>query len=204
MKQSAKHFWEWFKEHNSAYLFLNDVDSDIKQNLLDTLQEKLSLYCDRLYFEIGGFKDERQELIITAEGEIDYFDMVDELVNAAPQISNWSFIAFIPPRDTHFELDYEGVKLSADDMYFDVLENSGEPDKLGIRVFTRNFEIIKDSEWLKPAVYKVLDTVLGEKSFAMDVDYVDIEQLSDDPQGDGLLHLSDLPRYISWKRSKSK
>ena len=204
MESSAKHFWNWFKENNSAYLFLNTVDAGIKQQLLDTMQEKLHLFCDGIFFEIGGSRDQDQELIITAEGDVNYFAQVEELVNAAPQIPNWSFIAFIPPRDADFEIDYEGVKLNANDLYFDPMESVNEPGKLGVRVYIPNYEIVRNDKWLRPAVFKVLDTVLGEKSFASDVHFVEIAQLSDDPVGDGFLHLSQLPKYISWKKSRTE
>lgn len=201
METSAKHFWNWFKENNSAYLFLNTVDAGIKQQLLDTMQEKLHLFCDSIFFEIGGAADQDQELIITAEGDVNYFAQVEELVNAAPQIPNWSFIAFIPPRDADFEIDYEGVQLNANDLYFDPMESANEPGKLGVRVYIPNYEIVRNDKWLRPAIYKILDTILGEKSFASDVRFVEIAQLSDDPVGDGFLHLSQLPQYISWKKA---
>jgi hypothetical protein len=52
---------------------------------------------------------------------------------------------------------------------------------IGVRVCTPNYKEIKDSKWLKAAVYKALDTILGEKSFALDMAYIDIGDLPENP-----------------------
>lgn len=202
MAQSPRHFWHWFGQNNKAYLFLNEVDAEEKEQLLNNLMERLHEYCENLWFEIGGHPGEDQELIITAEGNADYFGHVEALINAAPNISNWTFIAFIPPREIEFEMKYEDVVLKPSEMWFEPLEHPNIPAAIGIKICTRNYELVKDSEWLRPAVYKVLDTILGEKSFALDIEHVAIDQLPDEPDEEGLIELSGLPTYIEWKKSK--
>jgi len=105
MEDSVKRFWDWFKQHNKSYSFLNQVDPEVKENLLNDFSEELHKYCDNLYFEIGGDPEECQELIITAEGNKEYFNQVEQLVNTAPRIDNWTIKAFIPPRDIHFKIN---------------------------------------------------------------------------------------------------
>lgn len=202
MTHQALQFWEWFQQNNKAYLFLNVVDGETKEQLLNNLLEQLHKYCDNLYFEIGWHPDENQELIITAEGDTAYFGKVKTLIDAAPQIPNWTFVAFIPPRDIDFEMKYEDVELKPSEMWFQPLEHPDNPAAIGIKVCARNYELVKDSEWLRPAVYKILDTILGEKSFALDIDYVAIDQLPDEPEEEGLIELSELPAFVVWKKSK--
>jgi hypothetical protein len=48
----------------------------------------------------------------------------------------------------------------------------------------------------------VLDTVLGEKSFALDIDYIDFGKLPDNPEKHGMIELGELPAYMKWKKSK--
>jgi len=53
------------------------------------------------------------------------------------------------------------------------------------------------------AVYQVLDTILGEKATAIEIDYLDIGNLSSyDSDKNGLSELVDLPEYIEWKKAK--
>jgi hypothetical protein len=196
-------FWNWFKDNNKAYLFLHSVDNDVKEQLLDNFFQQLHQYCDNIYFEIGGNPDEDQELIITAEGIEKYFDKVEELVNAAPQIVGWTFIAFKPSIPGHFKSQWGDLELNTEDMWFVPLSNNNNSD-LGIRVLLRNYDLIKDSETLTPLLYKMLDTILGEKSFALNIAYVETNLQPDDPeQEDGMYPILELSEYIERHKSQT-
>ena len=93
----ATEFWNWFKENNTKFLNLNapGLSCEGREELLEEFLEQLNQYCEGLYFEIGGKHGETQELIITAEGDTEYFHKVDELITAAPAIDNWIYTAFM-------------------------------------------------------------------------------------------------------------
>jgi hypothetical protein len=96
-----KEFWDWFLDNSSRYYFLNQVTDDAKkEGLLNDLLQHLHNYSEGLYFEIGGSIDETQELIISAEGQQEYFDDVERLIAKAPIVPEWKFIAFKQPTDT--------------------------------------------------------------------------------------------------------
>jgi hypothetical protein len=202
MTDAAKKFWSWFKEHNKSYLFVDEVDEDVKEQLLNALLDNLHEYCDQLYFQVGGMPSGEQELIITAEGNIDFFEQVETLVSNAPAIDNWKFIGFIQPQDDLNTTNFEDVELKPAEMWFLPLVNAGKPRSIAIKVCTPNYDIVKESEWFKSAVFKVLDTVLGEKSFALDIHYIDFGKLPDKPENDGMIELSELPAYVKWKKAK--
>ena len=201
---TATDFWDWFKANNARFQNLNDpeLSDDTKEELLDEFLEHLYKYCDGLYFEIGGEHGKEQELIITADGDTEYFHKVEELIDAAPAIDNWIYAAFIQPGDLPQTTIYEDVELKPFEIYFLPLDNKNQPTSIGLRVCLPNYELVKDSEWLTAAVYKVLDHVLGEKVFALDIDYIEIEDLPDNPEEKGMMELADLPRFIKWKKAK--
>jgi hypothetical protein len=201
MADSTQNFWNWFRQHTKSYSFINQVDSETKEKLLSDFSEQLHKYCNNLYFEIGGDPKECQELIITAEGNKEYFDQVEHLVNAAPKIDNWKIIAFIPPRDIHFKINYEGLILSPEEMWFMPLEKKDDPSAIGLSICLMNYELVKDHEFFESAMYKVLDVLLGEKSAAIDIEYITFDQLSDNPEEDGMIELADLGNYIQQKKS---
>jgi hypothetical protein len=188
-------FWKWFQDNNKAYLFLDDVDEDVKENLLNNFEEQLHKYCDQIYFEIGGDPDEDQELIITAEGDQKYFDKVEEFINAAPKISGWTFIAFKPSIPGHFKSKWDDLELNTEEMWFLPLVNEKNND-LGIRICLKNHDLIKDNEILTTLLYKMLDTILGEKSFVLNIKYVDTALQPDYPAEEGMHPILELPEYI--------
>jgi len=201
MDDSVKSFWNWFKQNNKSYSFINQVDPQVKENLLKDFSEELHKYCDKLYFEIGGDPEECQELIITAEGNKEYFNQVEHLVNTAPKIDKWTIQAFIPPRDIHFKINYEGLVLNPEEMWFMPLENKDNPSAIGISICLTNYELVKDHDFFQSAMYKILDVLLGEKSAATDIEYLRFAQLPDDPEEDGMIELAELLSYIQWKKN---
>src|SRR5688572_24601729 len=140
MTDTATQFWDWFEANNKAYLFLNQVEHDEKERLLDNLLNELHKHCDKLFFEAGGHPDGTQELIITAEGNKEYFADVEELISKAPQIANWNFISFLPARNADFEIQFEGVTLRPKEMWFLPLEHHDDNGLIGIQVCTKNYE----------------------------------------------------------------
>jgi hypothetical protein len=199
MRDTTKKFWDWFKEHNESYL---SIDEDSKEQLLNDLQDHLHEYCDHLYFQVGGMPGEKQELIITAEGDSDFFDEVETLVNSAPLIDNWTFIAFIQPEGDLATTNFEDVELKPAEMWFLPLESASMPKSIGIRVCTPNYDIVKESKWFRSAVFKVLDTILGEKSFAVDIDHIDFDKVPERPEEHGLIELAELLAFVKWKKAK--
>lgn len=193
---SADEFWNWFKENNKAYIFLNSVDENVKGKLLDNFMERLHAYSRKIYFEIGGHPDEDQELIITAEGNKEYFKIVQELIDTAPQIKGWRFIAFKPSMKGHFKSKWDELQLNTEDMWFAALSNEEDSD-LGIRIYFKSHDLIKDNKILMTLIYKMLDTILGEKSFVLDIDYVDTDLQPDNPEEEGLYPILELPDYIT-------
>ncbi len=201
MKDKARQFWEWFEAHCKPYIFLNELEQDKKTLLLNDLLTHLHWYCEHLNFEIGGEPGGKLELIITADGDAFYFEEVNTLISNAPKLADWDFIAFIPPRGDSFEFGFEDVVLKASDIWFVPLQDKARPEIVAIKVFTPHYDRLKDYEWLRPAMYKMLENVVGEKSFALDIQYVDIGELPALPAEEGMLQIAALPKYIDWKKA---
>ena len=197
-------FWNWFRANSEDLLKLSgdEISAEKTEKLLDELLDQLHKYCDRLYFDIGGQSGEEQELIITAEGNPEYFPFVEELINNAPIIKNWQFIAFMQPRGLDYTSKFEDIELIPSDLWFLPLDNPGKPKSIGLRICLPNYESVKRSKWLKAAVFKMLDAMLGEKAFALDLDYIDIGALPNNPEEHGMMELKDLPAFIKWKKAK--
>ncbi|HVU97999.1 MAG TPA: hypothetical protein VHE34_22400 [Puia sp.] len=198
----SKNFWNWFTKNQTAYTFLASIDESVKEELLNNLLDQLHKYCDQLYFEIGGFPDEEQELVITAEGNKDYFTKVEELVSDAPSINGWSFVAFKQPTRDQFNSKWGDIELNSQDIWFIPLESKISTE-IGIRVYVPNYDQIRENESSKPLLLKMIDTILGEKSFAEDLAYIEFESQVRDPEEDGQIPIIEHSNYIEWSKSKA-
>jgi hypothetical protein len=197
-------FWNWFKKSNSRYYFLNQIsDRAQKEKLLDEFLEHLHSYCDKLFFEIGGIPNENMELIISAGGDKNFFSVAEVLIQHAPKIDDWRFIALKPPMGTTFISNYENIELNPQKMWFLPLENDDNPEQLGLRLYFEKFAKQNDDLFLN-AGYQILDTLLGEKNTALQIQHVEVEKLPKDPAKNGLMKMKDLPEYIRWRNEKVK
>lgn len=201
-ESNEKQFWNWFKNNNPKFFFINQiVDNQEKERLLNEFLKQLHTYDEHLFFEIGGFPHGTQELIITADGDLEQFEKVEHLVSEAPHMKDWRIIAFKPPAESGFTINYMGIKLSPENLWFFPLENKKAPNLFGLKVYLEDYDNRREKEYLT-AVYLILDSLLGEKSSAQDIQHVETDQLPSNPEKQGLIELLELPKYIKWKKFK--
>lgn len=199
---SAKDFWDWFLNNSNKFFFLNQIEDNlIKEDLLALFLEKLHEYSEGLFFEIGGYPDEEQELIITAQGNKAYFPKVLELVNQAPKIKNWQIIAFKQPKDIDFITRHNEIELDPKTMWFSPLENRNNPEAIGIKVLIDDFIFEKKQGYLF-VIQIILDNILGEQANAENIMHVEVSSLPKGHESD-FIKLIELPNYINWSKTRT-
>lgn len=200
-KIKAQNLWQWFEKENSKYLFLNEIqDEEEKEKYLDEFIIELHKYNENLYFEIGG-RNEKLDLIITAEGLKEYFEDVEFLIAQAPELKNWNFIAFKPPMGTSFNLKYRDYNFNPNEIIFISLVNEETPNSVGIVVCYSDYNEY-EKEVLLGGTYLILDVILGEKSTTLDIEYLDVQKTPDNLDDYAWSYLSELRQYIDKKKGK--
>lgn len=183
---SITNFWNYFQQNNFVFLFLKELThEEIKQQFYN-LKEVLYHYNKDLDLIIKNNKSDA-ELIITAHGNPYLFREVELLVYHAPKIERWKITAFLQPEtdldkyengsDKPFE--FYGMNIKVSESYFILLGNPDKPMEFGIRVLLKNYLVYKNNPKLTEAVYIIIEHLIGEKSFANDIKFVDINQLHD-------------------------
>jgi len=203
IRSKGTNFWNWFKHNNERYLDLDTIDEAKLETLLDEFLYQLHQYCNKLFFQIGGDVGSTKELIISAEGNKDYFDQVEQLVAAAPPIAHWRIISLKPPVNEDFTTEHNGIRVSTKELWFLPMQNADETKFLGLRIYVPFYDQERRDDYLF-IIYQILDSVLGEKSHALDIHQVDVGSLGNEPEKAGLLPLNKLPAYIKWKSKELK
>jgi hypothetical protein len=195
-------FWNHFQQNNFVFLLLNEIPKDELKIHFDKLIEILQQYNKDLDLIIKN-KTNGAELIITANGNPYLFKEVELLVHFATVVERWKITAFLQPETnlTKYEngtdkpLEYYGITLRISEMYFIPLENPNKPTDLGIKVLLKNYIVHKDNPRLREAVYVHIEHLIGEKSFANDIAFIEIGQLKNNASN--MIGLFNLKFYIN-------
>lgn len=193
-------FWQWFTDHNEQLVALGDLDDKGRAALEDALQHELTKYCDGLGFDIGEATANGRTLTFTAEGDTDLFRYVVELVDAAPDLDWWEFVAFKQPMGTELKVRFDKMLFDTRKMYFEQLECEEEPEMLGLRIAVEGGE--RQDEDFQVGVYVTLEALMGEFDCATLIGYMETVPLPAEPFKAGFQKLDDLPKFVEWFKRK--
>ncbi|OOV20508.1 hypothetical protein [Flavobacterium sp. LM4] len=197
-------FWNWFQDNNQTIKNLSSENPKNQKHICFWLNRHLGFYCKELDFIIVLPKEEKQkaELIITANGNPEYFEQVVQLVNNAPVLRNWKFTAFIQPTE-NIEKIIEGldepyvfpeITIKTSEIKFQPLNYDEESKKLDIIIYLKNYNIHCCTKTWQQAIYIILQDVLGEKSPHQNINFVQLAKMS--KQVEELIELYELQFYI--------
>ncbi len=199
-----QNFWQLFQKENLALFLLNDLPKEVTLEKLNALTHAMKEYNKDLGYIIkSGTK--KSELIITAHGNPYLFKEVELLVFHAPKLERWKITAFLQPEidiDTYENgtdkpLEFYGISLRISEIYFLPLEVPGKPHEFGIKILLKNYIVHKDNPRLREALYVHIEHLIGEKSFANDLSFIEIDQLkNEDLEDDCVLELYNLKFFI--------
>jgi hypothetical protein len=197
-------FWNWFQDNNQTIKNLINETPKNQKHISFWINKNLSYYCKEIDFMIVFPKigNTKSELIITANGNPEYFNQVIDLVDNAPQLKNWKFTAFIQPIEridkTIDGLDepyiFHEITLKASELKFLTLDYDEKTQKFDIIVFLKNYNLYCDTKTLEQAIFIIMQDILGENSLFQNINFVQLAQMPDNEED--LIYLYDLQSYI--------
>ncbi|MBP5527146.1 MAG: hypothetical protein J6X79_01685 [Bacteroidales bacterium] len=211
--EKTEKFWQWFQDHNEQLISLGDLDEKGRQELENALQYQLTKYCDGLTYEMGDPTADGRTLTFTAEGDTDLFRYVVELVDAAPDLDWWQFVAFKQPMGTDLKVRFDKMLFETKKMYFQQLECEEEPEMLGLRIavpFESSPKVGEvpegrrgmDDEDFQVGVYVTLEALIGEFDCATLIGYMETVPVPAEPFKAGFQPLDDLSKFVEWFKAK--
>ena len=163
--------------------------------------EQIKKVDEHLWFELSRDRDPAREFIVTAQGHVGSFAIAENLVRLAPIMEGWAFIALKPPQGFRFVTTYEGTRFDPRQMWFLPLESESRPRDLGVRIAVPGLDCV-DKSTAHDAVLIILDTGLGERSAALDLQHTEVTELPTDPASLGYIELPELAAYITWRKKR--
>jgi hypothetical protein len=192
---ATREFWALFSQRSDALARIESAEDPVYDEVL----AKLQAIHEGLFFEFST-RGGKSELIITAEGERALFGLVDEIVAAAPEVSGWSYLALKPKVGLARSITWEGHVIEVSEVVFEPLEDE-KSGAFGIRLLVPDLaEDKRDSA--HNGLLRVLDHALGERRFADEIQFTEVDALDSD--ADDYIPLSALDRFIDWRNEKKK
>ncbi|ANU15155.1 hypothetical protein BBI08_15445 [Planococcus halocryophilus] len=176
-KNKVTAFWEWFVVNEQAYLKLEGT-GEVK--LFNQLEKKLQKVNKHLAFEMGDIrKDGKREFIISADGMVEAFDDVIELVKHAPTLSAFDITAFRQQQAEEVTVEYGDIELGWDDLFctYEKEETNGE---LNLILYIKGFNEENEDEFVS-ASFILLDTIIGEYNVGMHIGEIEFTNYKGQP-----------------------
>lgn len=198
-QNKVEQFWSWFKD-NAAQLYVYLIHKDnIEEKVLLPLGEAIKPVNEEVYFVVGVDKENKVELVFTADGVIKNIPVVEEIVRQAPKVDNWTFTAL----KSASQMDEMGVNMgdynfTLDNIQFYVNEHVYYPDLIDICLVYKNYDEDKHS-LIQNGCFIFLDNYLGELTFASQIDEVSISGGVADKE---LISLAKLKDYLIWREKE--
>jgi hypothetical protein len=197
-------FWNWFQDNNQTIKNILSETPKNQKHLFFWLNKHLHYYCKEIDFIIAFPKKptDKAKLIITANGNPEYFKQVVDLIDNAPRLRTWIFTAFIQPKeDIERIIDkldnpyvFKDVTIKASDIMFLPLNCDESCKKFDIMVYLKNYNIHCNTKTWKEAVFIIMQDIFGEKYVYEHINFGQLAQMPDN--NNDLIHLHDFQTFL--------
>lgn len=191
---SKRHFWEWFKRHNKEYLQLHKKTRKEHQYWTNEMIAHLRAHGRYMKYSLQSeVNGEFGILTITSLGKSRFFERIEEFVAQAPQIPNWKIQALEPPQEVDFLIEerFGSPGITVNDLWF----VKGEEQR-SIFVVYHPLYVEENEDTFIEIATAVIYNVLGERLFGLNIDRIEMDNLSRAPKNRQLLQLEELPAFL--------
>lgn len=197
-------FWDWIRYNEQTLRNLRNEKPAVQKMFIYWLDKHLHNYCEQLESILMFPANENQptQLVISASGNPEYFDQVTNLIENAPKLRGWKFIAFIQPSQNIEEMEagldkpyvFKDIELKASELKFMPFQYDNVK-KIDMIVYLKNFTVHCTNKNLLHVVFIIMQDIIGEKSLFENINFVELAQ-SSEHESTGLLQLYELAFYI--------
>ncbi|WP_272150513.1 DUF695 domain-containing protein [Tenacibaculum aiptasiae] len=199
---SYEDFWNWFIENEKK--FFNVIKrggaENISLNFFDKISPKLDQLKEGIWYLTGMVNDDIADLILTSDGDIKNYYLIEELIAAAPKLPNWKFQAHKPSSDIDdVAIDMGGFKFRKENIFFYENEVKSCPDEIDITIIHKDYSE-KNKDEIINGCYIFLENFLGELEVITVID--NIEFTSNEEQEKELVPIEKLKDFLIWREKE--
>ena len=211
MSKTVEHFWSWLSGHQSKLKNLITLSAKEKKHYIHWLDWHLHFYAPGVDFILifPNRKNEKIQMIISANGNPDFFNKVYEVIKSAPKLKDWEFIAFVQPSKDIDEMEagldnpyiFKDINLKASELKFMPFQYENEK-KIDMIVYLKNFTVNCNNKNLLQVVFIIMQDIIGEKLFFENINFVELAQMPE-TENIELIYLYDLQYYLDEINTKN-
>lgn len=187
-KDPIEKFWQYFIDHEKE--LYNFRDEDI-ENLFGDLYRLISKVNNQLVFSVPKpLIDGKREFTISGSRIAKNFPDVKRLVEGAPEMDNFTIVAFNQRNDDEHGTSTNDIEITRDDIFFDYTYEQ-EQNELFVSLYIKGFKEENDDYYT--VVLDLLELVIGEYALATEITEVEFNMLNTKYD---LLPINDLPKIL--------
>jgi hypothetical protein len=158
-------FWYWF-EHEHEALLAAETRADREEALgywLGRIDPGLSYALDT--------SGRRKVLTLSADGDVNLFRRVELMVEAAPKVKGWKYVAFRQKARKLTPVAVDPVVLDPATTHFDLYRDTG---KIGVVLYIPAFDP-DQKEAYRVAAMRLMSQAVGEWDVGIEIGFVDFD-----------------------------
>lgn len=197
-------FWDWIRYNEQTLRNLRNEKPAVQKMFIYWLDKHLHNYCEQLesILMFPANENEPTQLVISASGNPYYFDQVTTLIENAPKLRNWKFVAFIQPSQSIEEMEagldkpyvFKDIELKASELKFMPFQYE-DIKKIDMIVYLKSFTVHCTNKNLLHVVFIIMQDIVGEKSLFENINFVELAQMPE-LESNELIYLYDLQLYL--------
>lgn len=195
-------FWDWFVKNEASFKQLGKVTPAEEEQLLEIIIVELSKFNPWLQVLSGQCNEDNTELIITVDGDVALFTVVEGLINKAPLVPGWRFTAHKPAMDiANLSISMYDIDFNEETVHFYPILEDKYPDDILLVITHKYFDASKMPDF-RSGMIDFVENGIGELNIATQIDELTFGPEPDDKSK--LIPISKLNGYLTWRKKEAE
>lgn len=200
--ETYQDFWDWFLQQEKDFFKVvkKGGSNQITNKFFDKIAPMLDQLKEGIWYLTGMLDEDTVDLILTADGDIKNFYLIEELIAAAPELKGWKFRAHKAELDIeNVGIEMAGFSFTNDNISFYSNDIKEYPDEIDITIIHDDYNE-ENKEDIINGTYIFMDNYLGELNSLTIIDNITFK--SKEEIKEELIPIEKLKSFINWRQKE--